>query len=335
MKTANGDFEYSVLAMNYERCNFSRMRDEWIKNQQIMWELPGNTLVHEDKKGNCVMPDPKNRKTLSKFKVGTVIYFYVTHLPTCNQNRAKSRILMRGVVCEAPQPMKFEEIYFRRPDPKKNEKPMIFGFAINDLSTLSASALKNDWTYSGSLLERDNPNLKYVRGNSFPNSMNKPLSDDLICHLEQSFCHDVDRQGFEQLIEHFNQECFFKECKEFGTPKSHETFVKRCDGLDYCDIHHFIPHAIMEKKGNKEFYIKGEVVKKIIENPLNKILLCPKCHKRIHLGLVDDVNRMIDEIWKKEEIRNMLMNEKEFLSVINAENEQDVLKWIKKAYINI
>ncbi|MCD7955069.1 MAG: HNH endonuclease [Lachnospiraceae bacterium] len=341
MENIKVNFDYCVITMNYEKCNFTRMKKEWRDNKKIMWELPGKTEVPTDKKGNYIMsvPELEEGTTLSKFKLGTVIYFCVTHLPTCDKKQVKTRILLRGIVCEEPRPVKFEDVYFRSPDLKKKDKkerPIIYGFAINDLSTLSAGALKNDLVYNLNKLKKTEPSFKLYLGDNFPNSKNNPLSKDLVDHLEDSFCCDVDKQGFDQLIDHFMQECFFKNHKEFGTKKSHETFTRRSNGCDYYEIHHFIPRAIVNKKDSNGFYIKRDIIEEtIIENPVNRIFLCPKCHRKIHHGLKDEVEFMIDKIWEEEEIKNMLMNEKDFLLAIEAENEDDVLAWIKEAYINI
>ncbi|MCD7885119.1 MAG: hypothetical protein LUI87_15685 [Lachnospiraceae bacterium] len=195
MKITNVGFNYCVVAMDYQKSNFSRLRDEWRKNGCIMWKLPGSTKVDDIKQ--------KSNMTISKFKEGTVIYFYVTNLPASNQNSVEARILLRGVVCKEPQPMKYEEVYFKSPDFEKDD--MIYGFAINHLSTFSASDLQDDSMYNVNELKQNDPAIAEIQGNKFPNSMSMPLSIELISRLEESFCREVDEQAFEQLIDYFSE----------------------------------------------------------------------------------------------------------------------------------
>ncbi len=297
---------YILIAMNYMKCNFEQLKLEWEQNQKIKWEVP----VKPKKQGNkSILPKSILINSLHK---GDIVYFYVTDIPT-NSGGTKSRILLRGIIKDAPYVASYNDVYLHE---EKHEGEII-AFSIGQLTTLTKDLLKNDsWLSREKLIEKFG-DMFYPQGKRWPNKNKGNLSQSLIDLLETSFKQNSDKSDFSTLIEHFNQECYF--CGKIGTKNDHKTF-KRRNGTDYYEYHHFI----QQHKGQKI-----DNLNRIITDPSNMICLCSNCHNKIHYGKISEVNDMLEVLWKDHNIQTML-TENHFQSIIGEDIEP--FEWIKSVY---
>lgn len=299
---------YVIIAMDYLKCNFQRLKTEWEQNNKIIWQIPVKPV---QKGGEWVVNS--DRELVKMLHNGDIIYFYVCKIPT-SSGAPLSRILLRGVVEDEPFVAKFSDVYG---DEETQDDTRVTAFSIGKLTTLTEAELSNDLFLSYDELYKKYGYSIVPQGVRWPNRYNHTLSDELIEMLENSFKSNLLKNDFTALIKHFNQKCYF--CGKLGTVNDHKTF-KRRNGTDYFEIHHFIQQ-------NKEK--KLEKLKDIIEDPVNKICLCSNCHNTIHYGRVEDVNEMLEILCKDPEINEMLQK-RGFTSII-GENI-DPLKWIKDVY---
>lgn len=299
---------YILIAMNYMECNFEKLREEWDKYKKIHWGIPVKPAVKGDK-----LTLPKNSDLIGYLHKEDIVYFYVSGIPT-NSGGTKSRILLRGVIEDAPYVAPYNEVYLHEDNINKKD---IIAFSIGQLTTLAKEQLKDDSYLSYEILSKNFGDKFYPQGKRWPNKHRGNLSTELIDLLETSFKKNLNKNDFLTLITHFNQKCYF--CGKIGTANDHKTF-KRRNGTDYYEYHHFIQQC----KGNKLYDLNG-----IIQNPSNIICLCSNCHNKIHYGKIQEVNQMLNVLWNDDEIQMMLKNY-DFQSII-GENT-DPFEWIKSVY---
>lgn len=67
--------------------------------------------------------------------------------------------------------------------------------------------------------------------------------------------------------------------------KKHKTFISKRTGKNFVEAHHLIP---MSEQINFEFSIDIEP---------NIVTLCPNCHRRIHLGTMEEKKKMLEELF--------------------------------------
>lgn len=302
-----------MIAMDYITTDFEKLEEEWKKNKKIMWQVHGKPKFKT--KLNKYVIDYKESKA-TQIKTGDIIYFYVTNIKS-NGGSSKSRVLLRGIVEDEPKPVENNKVYLESKDTH-----MIIGFSIGNITTLRKEYLEDDRCLSLNQLKdyewkENRKSFVVPHGTTWPNQNNGNLSDSLIEFLEQAFKKSLDKEDLQTLINHFNPECFFAD--KIKGKYSHKTF-KRRNGTDYYEIHHFI----QQHKGRKVLELT-----EIIDASENKICLCSNCHNRIHYGKIEDVDEMINLLWKDEKIQNFL-SENHFSSKV----EGDPLDWIKKTYIS-
>lgn len=302
------EHNYWLIPMDFENCDFQQMEAEWSKNKRIMWQVAG-TPKYKNKLDKWVI-----EKGLAKtLKAGDVVYFYVTNLPS-SSGKTQSRILLRGVIEEEPQPVLYKEVYWNSDD----NSTMINGFSISNITTLPKELLDNNLFFSLDYLKSKDSNFMHPQGwTNWPNKQKGNLSCCIIELLEDNFKKESNKSDFEKLINHFNQECYF--CGKMGNKSDHKTF-KRRNGTDYFEYHHFI----QQHKGKNIFELNG-----LIYDKRNLLCLCSNCHNQIHYGMDKNVTKMIELIYADESIQNML-DEYKFSSFVQG----DMLDWIKKVYIS-
>lgn len=296
---------YFLIPMNFLKFNFTDLKQEYQKNGKIMWQVPGTPV-----KGK-IAPRADLPKQLTQ---GTVIYFYICNIPS-KSGKEKARILLRGVVIQEPEVMEYSKVYLTQ---ESNQSELIIGMAIGELTTLNKEDLENDMCYS---LEVLRSRYNHQVGQYWASSCNGKLEAELINALETSFKKTSSGEDLERLIKHFNKECFF--CGKLGTKNDHKTFLRR-NGTDYYEGHHFIQQHTAKDR-------KIDDLKSIIDAEENMVWLCSNCHNKLHYGKVNEVNQMIDILWKDEAIQKLL-KEKQFAEKIGASNDIDALKWVKKVY---
>jgi hypothetical protein len=67
----------------------------------------------------------------------------------------------------------------------------------------------------------------------------------------------------------------------------HKTFIAKADNNNYVEAHHLIPFS-----KRKEFDLNIDVLENIV-------CLCPNCHRRIHLAIKDDREKMLKKLYEK------------------------------------
>lgn len=93
----------------------------------------------------------------------------------------------------------------------------------------------------------------------------------------------------------------------------HKTFIADSTKKQYMEAHHIIPLQHQEKfKNSLDVYA-------------NLISLCPICHRKIHLGVLDDRRVMVDELYEKRKERlvncGFLLGKEEFEDIILSSEE--------------
>lgn len=296
---------YFLIPMNFLKFNFVELKQEYQRYGKIMWQVPG-TPVKGKIDSKAVLP-----KQLTQ---GTVIYFYICNIPS-KSGKEKARILLRGVVTEEPTVMEYGKVYLTQ---EGNRDELIIGMGIGELTTLNKEDLENDMCFSLEILRSG---YNHQIGQYWASSCNGKLEPELIKALEVCFKKKSSGEDLERLIKHFNKECFF--CGKLGTKAAHKTFLRR-NGTDYYEGHHFIQqHTAKDRK------IEG--LKCIIDADENMVWLCSNCHNKLHYGKVNEVNQMIDILWKDDSIQKFL-KEHHFEEKIGVDSEEEALKWIKKVY---
>ena len=71
----------------------------------------------------------------------------------------------------------------------------------------------------------------------------------------------------------------------------HTTFKAANSNKPYMEAHHIIPLKLQEHFGNS------------LDIYANLVSLCPICHRKIHLGIIEDRIQMIDKIYEKRKER--------------------------------
>lgn len=97
----------------------------------------------------------------------------------------------------------------------------------------------------------------------------------------EKFETDSDEKGSSAQIKYYAKELAGFKCE---LDHSHESFTARSNNKQYVEAHHFIPYS---KKNNFDINI---------DVPENMVSLCPNCHKKIHNGLRNEVDEMLDTL---------------------------------------
>lgn len=118
-----------------------------------------------------------------------------------------------------------------------------------------------------------------------------------------------------QLKNRIKPECAFKDL--FTSPRSYHTTFEKENGLMHYEVHHLIEQNNF-KKG---------VPENIIYNAANEINLCLNCHKRIHIGKIEDRIAMVKHLYErdKEDI-DKLLNKVE-------KGKDSNFEWLVKQYL--
>lgn len=293
-----------LIPMDYATCNYSKLEEEWNNNKKIMWQVPGTP---DFRNGEWRI---KDNSMAQDIKSGDAIYFYITNLPSESKTNL-SRVMLRGIVGDAPFPIKKSDVFMGSDD-----ESMIIGFSIKNITTLCKEHLEDNSYLSYEHLMTIDNDFKHPQGKRWPDQRIKNnLSDKIIKIFDESFKTNLYNNDFETLINHFSKKCFF--CDKYGNRNEHKTFVGR-NGLDYFEYHHFIPQHMA--KENIE-------LKQIIDSPTNGLYLCSNCHNKIHYGRAEDIREMIRIILKDDSIMTMI-KEYNFAESIDKE----MYEWFFDAY---
>ena len=189
-----------------------------------------------------------------------ICYFYYSNLPDLT-----SRILLRAEVIET--------------DCKDQNGNDCFKIA-----NISAIRLKDADAYSlNKLVEHYSVGKRSLSGKQHLqiDGKHKTLYDDLT--------HEVKGETLNEIKKYFRGEvkCYFS--GRDHNPKTHESFLNR-EGIRYVEIHHII------LKNNNQIPV---IPKSVIEDPRNKVYLCPTCHRKIHLGKKQDVLKMEKSLYER------------------------------------
>ena len=245
-----------------------------------------------------------------KVKSGDICYFYYSNLPSV-EGYNQSRIILRAVVKEGNRKMTRGEIW--GPEAKNAEK-LTEGFTFTYVEPISLDDSRKYNYYS--LRDNEKYNLNFMR----PTNMRLTEKNiELYNEIENDFSlkenYKPTKDGLNRLISYFQVPCYFKETLH---PNNSQTFIEK-NGLPYYDKHHFIQQY--SKKLIDDPYYQYDV----ICSDENLITLCACCHKRIHLGRPEDIEKMLKKIY--EDKKNFFDEKmKKYIG------EQNVFDWIKKTY---
>lgn len=326
---------YWLIPMNFQVCSLAHLLDEYktSDNKEIWWQAPPQHLTKDAKED---IP-AKEGSIAKKLAPGDIVYFYVTNLPTANNN-ALSRILLRGKI--------YTEAFVKQkklvwPDASENEK--INAFSIGELVTLNKNYLENNsilrlesetetiedkkkkYHYYLRLSKDEKCDFIYPQGwTKWPNNAAGSFSLG-----KKIFDYFEDGEDFNALISHFNnRKCYFCNKSFHGTTWEeceHKTFIGR-NGLNYYEYHHFI----LQKIADKTTILKG-----IVESPSNGLCLCSNCHNRFHYGTPEDIKEMIDIVLEDSSVLDDAAKQTIVESVKSiSEGEKTISQWLLDEYLS-
>lgn len=167
---------YFLIPMDFTEYNFEKLRKEWEEHWEIMWQVPGTPIFTSQWE---IKEDAKMAKMI---KSGDIVYFYVHKLPSGGADTA--RILLRGVVGEAPHPVPYGKAYLPA---KRNPTQMVIALSVKNLTTLCRSERDDNSRYSWETLQNHYGFSAAPQGKFWPNTVDGNLSRKLIEDLEDSF----------------------------------------------------------------------------------------------------------------------------------------------------
>lgn len=91
--------------------------------------------------------------------------------------------------------------------------------------------------------------------------------------------------------------------------------------MPYIEQHHFVLQEIYRNfvKVNPDS-TNIDKLYKLVYSPTNIVLLCPRCHRRIHQGTENDVNEMINELLNSN--KELLNNTKSIAEILGIDYEK-------------
>ena len=305
---------YWIIPMDFNIYPFSEMKKEWDKYKSIKWKIPGEAKYDKNINDYKLI---KSSSIFKNLKKRDIIYFYVFNLPMGE----KARVLLRGEVVEEKSLMLYKEVYSNSESEEK-----VYAFKIGNLSTLGEDELYNNFFFTiGDINSKSGSSITNPRGKVWLSRKNNKLSTEQIDILEKYFKKDGWDKDIEKLIKFFNRRCFFE--GKIGNKNDHKTFIRK-NGLKYYEIHHFIQKN--QKNKNKPLHnLKEDDSKAVIYGEKNELTLCPNCHRKIHLGTIEDINEMLKIALEDDGIKEILSS-KCIQDVIGGDEE--IEKWILEMY---
>ncbi len=299
-------YKNHLLLADFREFNFSQLDDEYKntnknelnKYEGILWR---NAKVYKDLK-----------VTINNYyNIGDTVYILYNNLPD-----KTSRVLIKGEVI-------FNGYYDNNYDISKFNKEDRSWYYVDDkASNLKLYAIRIKGT--GVLNPRDDDLIisksdLNSKGNNNLIRGNQAISDEIVVkRLEDKF--KGKKFNLKNYKEYFVAECslaFLDLKDEKGREYKHNTFIGR-NGLPYLENHHLIE----QRRGRNK-----EVPNEIIDSPYNQFYLCPNCHRRFHYGKTDEVELMIEKLYKENEYElNKLI--KKYCGL----KEENILDWIKEEY---
>ena len=141
---------------------------------------------------------------------------------------------------------------------------------------------------------------KNILGNKFDSQSQGYITQeqyDMICNnIDINNYDDVPEQKKElvtsEVIEYPRNEQYKSDALEFANFKcevdeKHITFISKVTGDNYVEGHHLIPMKSYSKFDNS------------IDVRANIVSLCPTCHRKLHSGISEDVNKIIEVLYDK------------------------------------
>lgn len=122
--------------------------------------------------------------------------------------------------------------------------------------------------------------------------------------------------------------CAFCDMKSSEAKSVHAPFTTRLN-LPYVEGHHFVLQSIYKKFYKEYKEINLDCVKELehlIYSTNNIILVCPRCHRKLHQGLENEVSEMIHFLLKeKKGVNEVLLKVVDFLNEHDQKIEKDEL----------
>lgn len=278
-----------IISANFLTFNFKALQKEYAEKHYITWELPEKSSHQEKLKDIC--------------------YFYYSHLPSAS-GATLGKILMRGTIEKGPHKRTLGDIY------DTGDPTLVDAITITDLQPVR---LKDQKKYCWESLVADYGISNYLRTIQQLKSHQAKLYEE----IERDIQDDPDseklrksKNGFAKLIEYFETPCFFQDRLH---PKKNPLTFSRRNGLNYYESHHFIPESTKSKVKDPRFAT-------IVDDPENRVPLCPYCHRRIHLGTPQDVAEMLRAIYDSKKDLEYIKNISQYIGTDN------VLAWLNEIY---
>lgn len=280
------------------------------KEENNVWIIVANYKVTDFKKLQNEYKTNKYITWESKNKVnpGDICYFYYTNLPSA-EGDTQSRIILRAIVKEGNHKMTRGAIW----GPKvKDAEKLTEGFTIACIEPIS---LKDSIKYNYYSL-RDKYNLNFRRPTNMRlTEKNIELYNEIEKNNGLEKNDETSKSGFDALVSYFEIPCYFEKIMHSSNP---QTFITK-NGLPYYEKHHFIQQHSCKLIDNPCYRYD------IVYSDENLITLCVCCHKKIHFGRPEEIEKMLKIIY---EDKKKVLDEKMKKYI----GEQNVFDWVKKTY---
>ena len=230
-----------------------------------------------------------------KFNIGDICYIYCTNLPDMTK-----RILLKAEVsdlnCTDPQ------------------NPTLNCFKIRNIHPI---LLKEPETKSEKELTYGYENLKKLYHIKTVQGKQKLDAEGIHRELVEKLKQEPDTGTLNSVKIYYNRitKCVFDGHDK--NPKTHKTFIKP-NGFNYFETHHIIQQNTLKY---------SQLSEEIINDPKNKVYLCPTCHSKIHYGNHADVRKMLEELYYRDSEEKIFLDE-----CAQKVGETDTLKWLYIMY---
>ena len=289
--------------------------------------IPANYLTYDFKKlfkdetegvnGNIGRVLWKLNEHDAKIEVGSICYIYYSNLPD-----KTSRIILRGIVSASDSYNQDPNSYLEKGQ-KCVELINLETINWNNSGTydFSEEALSDDKRYGIKI----NQTKRYLIDDRNGGG-DKKLCDD----LEECFEQDnnkLDLDGLKDEIINKLYCVFDKNPKDKTKANIHSSFIQR-NGLRYFEKH----HLVLQKICRRERYVNDQDLKNIVYNTENEFYVCPTCHRIMHFGQSDEIQKRIEYLYRKGKTEFGNFFEQNFIEYAKADGFDSVIKWIEHLY---
>lgn len=283
-----------LLVANYEKYDFKKLYEEAEEKEYpgILW---------------------RNSRKID-IKKGDIVYIYYSNMPD-----GIKRILIKSEVLEVPEEkQKFEYlgkdiedyVFYIAGIEKYKSKNLFKALFPEQTERFSSKELMKKY------------NIPFNSSTYIYEIKNKELIEE----LEKTVNNPKETKSFTQL------KTLFQDFKCQYTKRKHEEseyFGKR-NGLKYYEVHHFMMQSVLKRYKLEENEI--DKIRESIYTPSNEIFLCPNCHMRIHHANEQEVKKMLDFFYEKENIKNNVNKTFNILRQMEKIEQENAKEWLYEMY---